>query len=184
MANFPFYDGAALYFVTFTLNNHVHLFKKTSYRNIVIEALRFCINQSHLRIFSYVLMSSHLHLIVFDSHFNNARLKKTIDRFRSFTAHEILKELKVKEPELLEKDFKESNRTDREYRIWADGFHAIGLDTEQKMEQRFAYIHNNPVVASLVKEPKDWFYSSAAYWETGKEGPLPVHHYLDVDEDM
>ena len=182
MAKLPFYEGANLYFVTFTLNKHAHLFKNAIYRDIVIDSLKFCVNQRHLRIFAYVIMSSHLHLIVFDSNYNNKRLKTTIDQFRSFTAHEILKKIKVNNPDLL-LNFIEKSRTDREYRIWTDGFHAIGLDTEQKLKQRFDYIHNNPVKALLVEDPKQWIYSSASYWEDGEIGPLPIHHFLDVDEN-
>jgi REP element-mobilizing transposase RayT len=38
------------------------------------------------------------------------------------------------------------------------------------------YIHNNPVRKGLVQTPREWYYSSAADWENGKPGPLPVDH--------
>ena len=181
MSPLSLYDDAYLYFVTMSLNNHIPLFKKSIYRDIIINSLLYCITHKALRIFAYVLMPSHLHMIVFDATFNNDRLHQTMGHFRSFTAHKLAKELENYNPELLLKRFMVENEIDRKYRIWMSGYHPIGLTSNDFVSQKFEYIHNNPVKSGLVSDPTAYSYSSALYWETGEKGILPVHDYLDVE---
>lgn len=181
MSNYKIYDGTYLYFVTFTINNHIPLFTDAIYRDIVINSLKFSIENRSLRIFAYVIMSTHIHLIVFDAQFDNQRLQKTINEFRKFTGNALLKQIKKDDQSILEK-FIETHRTDREHRIWAVGFHPIGIENEKMLVQKINYIHENPVKAGLTDNPLNWKYSSAKSWETGEEGPLPIHHYLDVGD--
>ncbi len=124
---------------------------------------------------------SHLHMIVFDAELNNERLHQTMGHFRSFTAHRLTKELEVFNPVLLEKKFTAEKEIDRKYRIWASGYHPIGLTSNEFISQKFAYIHNNPANAGLVSDPVQYPYSSALFWETGKKGILPIHDYLDLE---
>lgn len=37
------------------------------------------------------------------------------------------------------------------------------------MDQRLAYVHNNPVGAGFVDEPRAWAWSSCRSYETGVE---------------
>lgn len=49
----------------------------------------------------------------------------------------------------------------KKYKIWQDGNHSLLLDTNKMMEERFHYLHHNPVEAELVDEPECYWYSSA-----------------------
>lgn len=60
-----------------------------------------------------------------------------------------------------------------EYKFWQEGNHAIELFSEKFIWDKINYIHNNPVEAGFVKEPKNWLYSSARNY-TGLEGILDV----------
>jgi REP element-mobilizing transposase RayT len=181
MSPLSLYDGASIYFVTMSLNNHIPLFRRAVYRDIIINSLLYCINHKALRMFAYVIMPSHLHMIVFDAELNNERLHQTMGHFRSYTAHKLTKELEVFNPVLLEKKFTAEKEIDRKYRIWASGYHPIGLTSNEFISQKFAYIHNNPANAGLVSDPVQYPYSSALFWETGKKGILPIHDYLDLE---
>lgn len=48
-----------------------------------------------------------------------------------------------------------------EFKVWQDGFHPISVETTLFKEQKLNYIHQNPVKAGLVNEPKHYNYSSA-----------------------
>ena len=53
-------------------------------------------------------------------------------------------------------------------KIWQDSFYDRVVDTDQYLHHLIHYIHYNPVRASLVKDPKDWNWSSYhAYEEKG-----------------
>lgn len=181
MTRLKLHDSAFLYFVTTTINKHLPLFKYPSYRNVVINSLIFCIHNKGLRLFSYVIMPSHLHLITFDSEFNNERLHQTLDHFRSFTAHQIIKELINSHSQSFLKSLSTEKEINRNYRVWTSGYHPVGLTSEDFLNQKFAYIHNNPVNSGLVSDPVLFPFSSASYWETGEKGVLPIHHYLDAE---
>ncbi len=54
-----------LYFVTLSVVGWVDLFSRETYKNIIVENLKYCQDKEKLQIFSYVIMSNHLHLICY-----------------------------------------------------------------------------------------------------------------------
>jgi putative transposase len=60
-----------------------------------------------------------------------------------------------------------------DWQFWQQDNHPIELFSNEMMDQKLAYIHNNPVVAGFVDEPAAWLYSSARDYE-GKRGLLEV----------
>jgi putative transposase len=47
------------------------------------------------------------------------------------------------------------------YKVSQDGFHPIHLSSNEMIDQRLNYIHNNPVEEGCVYEPEHYVYSSA-----------------------
>ncbi len=87
-------EGA--YFVTFTVVEWVDVFTRNSYADIVIESLRFCIRKKGLRIHAWVIMSSHLHLII--SRTGKEGFSDIIRDFKKYTADQIIAAIQA-EPE-------------------------------------------------------------------------------------
>lgn len=54
------------------------------------------------------------------------------------------------------------------YKVWKDGNHPIELDSNEMIEQKLDYLHNNPVSAGIVYNPEDYMYSSAINYAGGK----------------
>jgi putative transposase len=52
-----------------------------------------------------------------------------------------------------------SNNTNSQF--WQQHNHPIELSTDEMLQQRMDYIHNNPVVSGFVLSPEDYVYSSA-----------------------
>ena len=44
---------------------------------------------------------------------------------------------------------------------WFQDNHPIELSSNEMMDQRLEYIHNNPVEAGFVDDPTNWLHSSA-----------------------
>lgn len=61
---------------------------------------------------------------------------------------------------------KKSNNKD--FQFWQQHNHPIELATNEMMQQRIDYIHNNPVDSLFVTKASDWIYSSAVDYEGGK----------------
>jgi len=54
------------------------------------------------------------------------------------------------------------NKRVNEKQLWTHENHAIELDTNDMIDSRLNYIHNNPVKAGWVERPEHYLYSSAS----------------------
>ena len=50
-------------FFTATILNFEHLLAKDEYKGIFVDSLRFLVNENRIKLFAFVLMSNHIHLI-------------------------------------------------------------------------------------------------------------------------
>ena len=165
------------YFFTATIKDWKHLLKPDKYKEIIVDSLRFLVAEKRVRVFGFVIMPNHLHLIwqVLDGH----RYQDVQRDFLKYTAQKIKNDLMTYHPKVLE-HFKSENK-DRKYQIWKYNSLSIELYSEKVFEQKLDYIHNNPIQAkwSLAKLPEDYKYSSAGYYYNGKFKYEFLSHYLD-----
>jgi putative transposase len=116
-----------------------------------------------------VILENHLHLVA-----KSENLSRDIQRFKSFTAREIIAYLESRDStRLLEllAFFKRSHKTESRYQVWEEGSHPQLIESE--INQKLDYIHQNPVKRGYVDQPEHWRYSSARNY-AGKEGLIEV----------
>ncbi|MCX6292012.1 MAG: hypothetical protein NT126_09650 [Bacteroidetes bacterium] len=53
----------AAHYLTLQVVHWVDLFSRQRYRDIVVDSLNHCISKKGLYVYSYVMMSNHLHLL-------------------------------------------------------------------------------------------------------------------------
>jgi putative transposase len=58
------FDAEAPYFIAFTLVEWLHLFDIQEFAAILVDSLKFCVQNRGLLIFGYCILPSHVHLIV------------------------------------------------------------------------------------------------------------------------
>ena len=172
-------DQNACYFLTLTIVAWVDVFTRPVYKQIIVDSLNFCIRQKGLIVFSWCLMTNHLHLIAEAR--ERYKLSHIIRELKKFTAYSILNAIE-NEPEsrrdwmLYRFEFagKFKNRIEQ-YHFWQDGNHAIYLDPHkpEMLKQRINYTHQNPVRADVVEDAEDYLYSSARDY-CGKRGLVDV----------
>ncbi len=161
----------ALYFLTFKVVGWIDVFTRQRYRDILIESLKFCQEKKGLRLYAYVIMSNHLHLVAAAN--EGYELSNILRDFKKFTAQQILKSIDAA-PEsrrvwmqYLFSYFGKKNTNNRKYQFWGQDNHPIELWSEKVSGQKINYIHNNPVRAGLVAEPEHYLYSSASNYING-----------------
>jgi putative transposase len=171
MSGFKVHDDNYPHFVTIATVQWMTLFLRHEYTKIVLDSLRFCQKEKGLRIHAYVIMPDHLHLIL-----SAIELARVIGLFKSFTAREIIAQLKADNSRLYLWLAEDAARKagEGEHRIWQDGFHPEQVHTKPFFEQKLAYIHDNPVRRGLVSMPSHWLHSSAAFYYDGLESVLEV----------
>ena len=53
--------------------------------------------------------------------------------------------------------------------FWQAKYYSFNLYSEEKVREKLSYMHENPVRAGLVSQPCDWAFSSARFYEQGRE---------------
>ena len=67
------------------------------------------------------------------------------------------------------------NKNNYRYQFWQHENHPVLLDNKIMFNQRFNYLHLNPVKAGFVTEPHHWKYSSAIdYYTENEQGLLQL----------
>lgn len=166
-------DDFWCYFVTLSVIKWIPVFDYDKPRNILIDTIIFLQNNRKLRIHAYVIMPSHVHLIVSDGATVNERLKKSLASLRSYSSKKIISIISKEIPKyypILQKH----NTHDRKLMFWQPGIYPKGIDNKEVYWQKIDYIHNNPVKAALVANPEDWYYSSANYFLYEIKGPIDI----------
>ncbi|HEY9852586.1 MAG TPA: transposase [Leptolyngbyaceae cyanobacterium] len=113
--------GDQPHFVTCTVINWIPLFSKIEIAEIVLDSLKFLQCQQRLKLYGYILMENHLHLLA-----STASLSKEIGNFKSFTARTIIDLLKKNQANYILNQLKFHKlpyKTDQEYQVWQEGFH-------------------------------------------------------------
>ena len=176
---FPsFHDPTHLYFVTASIIDWKHLFITPEYINIPWNSLEWMQQQKRILLFAFVIMPSHLHVIikpVSDS------IGVILQQFGSFTAHEILKKLRADNQKDLLNLFQHKKRDQRhEHSIWQD-IQAKNIYSMKFLQQKMEYIHQNPVAKDwkLVNDMANYLYSSAGFYDYRRK---PIIEITDINE--
>jgi putative transposase len=178
MSRYKITDQHGLNFVTLTVVDWVDVFIRKSYKDIIIDSLKHCQKEKGLRVYAYVIMSSHIHLIL-EATKPEITLSDILRDFKKFTAKKILHEIEHsgtesrKEWMLFRFAYRGSEEADRKYQFWQNDNHPIELYTLPVIAQKINYFHLNPVKEGWVAEAEHYLYSSASNY-ADKPGLLDV----------
>lgn len=171
MSKYKILDQHGLQFVTLTVVDWVDIFIRKLYKDIIIECLSFCQKEKGLTVYSYVIMTSHIHLIIKAD--ENKQLSDILMDFKKYTAKRILFEIENntiesrKEWLLHRFAYRGFQTSNRKYQFWKSDNHPIELSSLPVIVQKIAYIHNNPVKEGWVQLQEDYLYSSASNYTCG-----------------
>lgn len=174
-------EGAA-YFITLTVEGWIDAFTRKELVEELLKNIEFCQRNKGLEVYAYVIMPSHVHMIV---RREGGLLSEWLRDFKSWTAKRLF--------ELVSSNIQESRREwmtelfgrwafgsarNKNFVFWKPDSHPVELWSNTVTEQKIRYIHNNPVEAGIVTEAHHYFLSSAH-----PHGPLQLNGYLERTED-
>jgi REP element-mobilizing transposase RayT len=156
-----------VYFYTDTIIDFKHLLGKENMKLIVIDSLKYLVDQKWAEIYGYVIMPNHIHLLW--NILNYTRKESVAGSFSKFTAHQFKKYLQASEVSLLQ-NF-QSDKADRMFQFWKRDPLAIPISNEHILIDKLNYIHNNPIKDKwkLAILPEDYRFSSASFYKYGKD---------------
>jgi REP element-mobilizing transposase RayT len=164
-------DG--IHFLTSTIVEFLPVFTSSVYFQIIIESFKHCQRQKGLKIFGYVIMDNHFHLVAAAED-----LSAAIGALRRFTATAIINQLKTDNRNWLLSElafYKKKHKVDSDYQVWQEGLHPILIQSQEMLNQKIEYGHFNPIRRGLVDLPEQWRYSSARNY-------LGDHSIIRIDE--
>ncbi|HRY63608.1 MAG TPA: transposase [Patescibacteria group bacterium] len=141
-----------LYFITFSVKNLYYIFDRHGRFEILENAFVYCQKHKGLKIYAFVFMLNHLHFIG-----QAPDMIVVVNSLKSYLSHELQKNIIATEPEVINL-FKEKDS----YHFWQDNNYPELITSEDFLEQKFNYIHYNPVRKEYVYHPEDWRWSSAS----------------------
>lgn len=151
------------------------LLKPDKYKDIIISSLRFLVTDKRAKIFAFVIMENHIHLIWQMMPDNDP---EAVQRdFLKYIAQRIKRDLQKNHPGVLA-HFKVEAK-DREYQFWERNALSVELRSHPVFIQKLDYIHWNPVKAGICKLPEEYKYSSALLYEAGVDNWGFLTHYKD-----
>ncbi len=119
-------------------------------------------------------MSNHIHLIwQMQEGFERDAVQRN---FLKFVSQTIKRDLEKNHPKVLERFY--VNAKDRKYQFWERNPLSTDLFTKEVFMQKMEYIHNNPVAAGLCFNAEDYTYSSAKFYESGKDEFEFLTHWM------
>ena len=117
------------------------LLKSNKYKDIIVESMRFIVNDNRVMIYGFVIMPNHIHIIW---QMKAGRKREDVQRdFLKHTAQEIKNDMiRNNSPELKEYLV---NAKDRIYQMWERNALSIDLWSEKVLTQKLRYIPARPV---------------------------------------
>ena len=162
-------------FFTASIKGYYKLLQHDKYKDIIVNSLRFLVESNRIKLFAFVVMDDHIHLIwqmqplIHPQHVQRDFLK--------YTAQQIKLDLQKNHPEILPQFKSEAN--DRIYQFWKRRALSIELRTDKIFQQKLDYINWNPVKAGMCKLPEEYKYSSALLYHTGLDNWAFLTHHAD-----
>jgi REP element-mobilizing transposase RayT len=171
-------DQNKLYFLTFAVVGWVDVFTRKEYKDILIDSLEFCQHKKGLELYAFCIMPNHIHLI--EGVKEGDSLSAVMRDFKKYTSFAITKAIDANMHESrrdwmlwIFKRNGERNANNTTYQFWQQESHPVELSSNEMIDQKLEYTHQNPVRAGICYAPEDYIYSSAGQY-AGKDSVLPV----------
>lgn len=159
------------YFMTCTIVGWLAVFTRPEAVNIVYDSWRFLAKERNFRLYGYVILENHLHLVASAPDLPNA-----MKSFKMFTARQIVDLLTAHGAKTLLNQLammKLRHKSKSDYQVWEEGSQPKQIANNEMMLQKLEYMHNNPLKRGYVDDPVHWRYSSARNY-AGMPGLIDV----------
>jgi len=161
------YGEGDLHFITFSCYRRLALLGTARARNVFVVALAEIRKKYGIQLVGYVVMPEHVHLLIGESKLGMPStvvqsLKLRVSKrmrwgIRKKSSSQQMLPFRRDETELPQ--------------FWQKRFYDFNVYSSTKQREKLEYMHRNPVTRRLVKDPKDWVWSSYSSY-TGRGSPL------------
>ena len=177
----PNFNPDYLYFITTTVVNHIHLFKREDFIRIILDSFHYLRTVKRIQFFVFVIMPNHIHFIArFQDDYT---LSDAMRDFKRHTARQIIRQLQIENNKKILDLLRRANKDkSQNFKVWGDRYDAREVFSIEFLEQKMNYIHYNPCQPhwKLADLPEEYLWSSARLYLTGKPAVISVDDLRDL----
>jgi REP element-mobilizing transposase RayT len=145
------FEPGHYYHITSRTLGGVHAFASDADKKMVVDALAFYRRRGDWKLFAFVVMANHVHLILLET---GAGLSTVIGNFKKWVSN--------------------GASYGPGYRLWERRFDDNAIVHASELREVVQYLHDNPVRIGLVRRPEDYFWSSARNYAGIAPVPMEV----------
>lgn len=175
------FDRNHLYFITTSTIKKRNIFQNSDYCDIIICSLNYIRKEKWVKLYSYVIMPNHLHIII--KFLDSYDQSKVMRDFKKFTSKKIIQMAEIlKDVKILEFFRKYADSKRQKNKVWEDEFQDRNIYSARFLFQKMRYIHNNPLQEKwrLAEKPEDYRYSSARNYILNDNSVLKIDHFEEL----
>jgi putative transposase len=146
-----FHKAESLHFITFSCFHRLPLLEGPGAMETVEAVLEQTRARHDARVYAYVLMPEHIHLLVNEP--PRILLAQFLKVFKQMTSRKL--------------------RGVHE-QFWQDRYYDSNIHGEKARSEVTRYIHRNPVKRGLAAKPENWPWSSFRHYATGANGRVEI----------
>src|SRR5437868_4578462 len=150
-----FHQSKQSHFITFSCYRRLPRFERERIRDFFVESLERTRERYRLRVFGYVVMPEHVHLLVSEPEVG--------------VLSTAIQALKVSVAQLAIRRFGQSLAP-----FWQKRYYDHNVRDARSFVIKLRYIHRNPVTRGLCKEPAQWKWSSFRHYASADPGPVEI----------
>ena len=164
-------DQHGQYFITCTVHQWVDVFTRRDYVDIFLDSIRYCQTAKGLKVYAWVVMSNHVHLIISSE---KGKLSDVIRDLKKYTATQIVKAIQKNKQESRKRWLLWLLKKEDRICFWQEGYHGEEIFTSDFFDTKLTYIHLNPVRAGIVEKEEEYLYSSCGDYYGTRKGLLEL----------
>jgi putative transposase len=162
-----------IYYCTVAVRNGQPIFAADQNKHVLIRYMQSLYDRKRLRIYGYVIMPDHFHLLI-----EQLKPDPALDSLLASAGRALYTLLRCEQPLLLDEvvPLEEEDGC-----IWELPARTTQVTSMQEMLQYLQLMHNNPLSAHwrLCRTAADYTYSSSFYYQSGRDQFTMLSHYRD-----
>jgi putative transposase len=159
------YGLGHLHFITFSCYRRLPLLKSKRARDVFVRELSRVRKELEFRLIGYVVMPEHVHLLISEP--KKGTPSSALHKLKLQVARKLRKRNRLMSPSQMLLPFDREEIPLRAF--WQARFHDFNVYSQQKKIEKLKYMHSNPLRRGLVMHPKDWPWSSWAFYRGGMD---------------
>src|SRR5437773_4171980 len=157
-----FHQSKQSHFITFSCYKRMPFLSNSGLRDIFIRCLENIRRRYQFRVFGYVVMPEHIHLLVSEPDVES--LAKVIQALKvSFVRQLAKRPTSARSRQMWGTDSGANGGT-----FWQKRYYDHNVRSAQSFVTKLRYIHRNPMTRGLCKAPIDWRWSSFRHYATAE----------------